>query len=297
MRRLRDQGDSSDPAVVRAAEILTCASPLDAERFWNRPLPARGTSRPPPLHLRTAAVLAMSFASLVASAAMLPHLHVWDVSWATTRAVTGPQASTVPVSPPPRPLAVAAPVASPPAGVTPIALPSRPSVASVLPRPAAVGQVAAPLLATAAAPAAANGAIAIVQPALALPRPEVAGTAPGIAAPVDARATALVPENPARIPSRATPALADSESSLIIDAVRALRRDRDPARALSLAEVAMDRYPQGAQIEEAMALGMEAAKAAGDGAAARRLAERYLASFRTGHFADRAQQILSTPLR
>jgi hypothetical protein len=83
----------------------------------------------------------------------------------------------------------------------------------------------------------------------------------------------------------------------MIDAVRALRRDRDPARALALAEFAMDRYPHGAQVEEAMALGMEAAKAAGDGAAARRLAERYLATFRMGHFADRAQQIISAPLR
>ena len=300
MRRLRDQSDSSDAAVVRAAKLLSCASPLDAERFWNPRLPAGRTSHARALPLRAAAVLAMGLGSIVASAAILPHLHVWNVPWATTCAVTDPQASIVPVSPPLRPLAVAASVAGPPGGVTPIALPSRSALAgaaSVLPRPASVRRVAAPLL-VAEAPAPGNGASAIVQPALApLPRPEVAGTGPAITAPVDARATALVPENPVRIPSRAAPAPADGESSLIIDAVRSLRRDRDPVRALSLAEVAMDRYPQGAQIEEAMALGMEAAKAAGDAAAARRLAERYLVSFRTGHFADRAQQILSAPLR
>ena len=83
----------------------------------------------------------------------------------------------------------------------------------------------------------------------------------------------------------------------MLDAVRALRRDRDPVRALALAESALDRYPHGAQVEEAMALGMEAANAAGDGATAHRLAERYLATFRSGRFTDRAQQIVSVSQR
>ncbi|HSY22147.1 MAG TPA: hypothetical protein VK841_08540 [Polyangiaceae bacterium] len=247
MRRLRDQSDSSDAAVVRAAKLLSCASPLDAARFRNPRLPAGGTSRPRALPLRAAAVLAMGLGSFAASAGVLPQLHVWSVPWATAHAT-----------------------ASPPAGGVPIALPPRPAPAGV-----------ATVVASPAGPAA-------------LASPEAGSSAPGMGGPVEARATALV-SAPVRTPSRPVPS--DGESSLMIDAVRALRRDRDPARALSLAEFAMDRYPHGAQIEEAVALGMEAANAAGDGAAARRLAERYLATFRTGHFADRAQQILSAPLR
>jgi len=91
----------------------------------------------------------------------------------------------------------------------------------------------------------------------------------------------------------ATHGTADGESSLMVDAVRALRRDRDPARALALAQLALDRYPHGAQVEEATAIGMEAANAEGDSTTARRLAERYLTNFRSGRFADRALQIVS----
>jgi hypothetical protein len=83
------------------------------------------------------------------------------------------------------------------------------------------------------------------------------------------------------------------ESTLIVEAVRALRRDADPVRAQSLAEESLRRYPQGAQVEEAMALAMEAASARGDAAGAQRSAERYLGSYRSGRFADRARRILS----
>jgi hypothetical protein len=83
------------------------------------------------------------------------------------------------------------------------------------------------------------------------------------------------------------------ESALIVNAVRALRHDGDPTRAQSLAEEALQRYPHGMQVEEAMALAMDAAFARGDVAGARRAAQRYLQRFGGGRFADRAQRILA----
>jgi hypothetical protein len=81
---------------------------------------------------------------------------------------------------------------------------------------------------------------------------------------------------------------------LIVGAVRALRRDGDPARAQSLAEEALRRYPHGAQVEEAYALVFESALAMGDGAGARRAAQKYLANFPRGRFVDRARRALGT---
>lgn len=84
-----------------------------------------------------------------------------------------------------------------------------------------------------------------------------------------------------------------NESALVVDAVRALRRDHDPRRAGTLARDVLQRYPHGAQVEEATAVAMEAAFAEGDAAAARSWAERYLDTFGTGRFADRARQVLA----
>jgi hypothetical protein len=89
----------------------------------------------------------------------------------------------------------------------------------------------------------------------------------------------------------------ETESTLMVEAVRALRRDGDAARAGQLAEEALRRYPRGMQVEEAMALAMEAASALGDGPGARRAAQRYAETFRVGRFADRAQRILAAPPR
>jgi len=89
----------------------------------------------------------------------------------------------------------------------------------------------------------------------------------------------------------------DDESALVVGAVRALRRDGDPARAQQLAEQALQRYPRGVQVEEAMDVAMEAASARGDTAAARRAAGAYLERFPSGRFAERARRIGSTSLR
>jgi hypothetical protein len=78
----------------------------------------------------------------------------------------------------------------------------------------------------------------------------------------------------------------------MVSALRALRREGDPARAQSLAEEALQKFPHGAQAEEAMALIMEAASARGDASGAQQAASAYLARFGSGRFADRARRIL-----
>jgi hypothetical protein len=97
--------------------------------------------------------------------------------------------------------------------------------------------------------------------------------------------------------SARTVAATSDESALVVDAVRALRREHDPRRARELAEEVLQRYPRGAQCEEAMAVAMEAATMGGDSATARRWAERYLEAFGAGRFADHARDVLAASPR
>jgi outer membrane protein assembly factor BamD (BamD/ComL family) len=85
----------------------------------------------------------------------------------------------------------------------------------------------------------------------------------------------------------------ESEASLVLQAVRALRRDGDPARANALAEEALRRYPHGAQAEEALVVLLKAAEARGDKPAAQRLARTYLATHPAGRFTDLAKRLAS----
>ena len=138
---------------------------------------------------------------------------------------------------------------------------------------------------------------AVVSPAAPHPAPAPPQAAP---APEPARVESASAGQPVPPPHRAsaeTPheaAIAPSsgESILMVQAVRALRHDNDPARAQALAEEALRRYPKGPQVEEAMVLSMEAAAARGDATATQRAAERYLARFPAGRFADRARHVL-----
>jgi hypothetical protein len=100
----------------------------------------------------------------------------------------------------------------------------------------------------------------------------------------------------ARAPQREIGTVED-ESTLIVRAVRALRRDGEPARAQALAEQSLAKFPHGAQVEEAMALVMEAASARGDAPDAQRAAASYLDRYPSGRFVDRAQRILASPAK
>lgn len=147
-----------------------------------------------------------------------------------------------------------------------------------------------------------DGAEAIVDPPPSAPVPPAAprpAPVPPAATPAHEAArietaSASMP-SPRRInvePAREPIAPSAGESVLMVQAVRALRRDNDPARAQQLAEEALRRYPRGSQAEEAMVLAMEAAAARGDAPGAQRAAERYLARFPSGRFADRARHVL-----
>jgi hypothetical protein len=138
--------------------------------------------------------------------------------------------------------------------------------------------------------------------AMARPMSAVEATGDGVVAPVvpepGPRLAPATPEPSPALPVGPGPAVSqrelvvEDESTLMVSAVRALRREGDPARAQMLAQQALQRFPHGAQAEEAMALIMEAASARGDASGAQQAAAAYLARFGSGRFADRARRIL-----
>jgi hypothetical protein len=75
--------------------------------------------------------------------------------------------------------------------------------------------------------------------------------------------------------------------------MRALRIDREPARARALATRYLDRYPDGALAEEALAIVVEAAADHHDPDAAA-LGARYLRLYPAGAFRARASRAAGT---
>ena len=90
----------------------------------------------------------------------------------------------------------------------------------------------------------------------------------------------------------ATPAAAPDDAATIMEAMRALRVERNPARARQLLGRYLEQYPNGALAEEALALSLEAAVARGDGDAAA-LAARYLKLYPSGPFQALARQTIA----
>jgi hypothetical protein len=78
-------------------------------------------------------------------------------------------------------------------------------------------------------------------------------------------------------------AAAPEETSDVLDAMRALRKDRNPVRARVLLARYLDRHPAGTLAEEALAMSIEAAVAHHDADAAA-LGARYLRLYPTGPF-------------
>jgi hypothetical protein len=74
------------------------------------------------------------------------------------------------------------------------------------------------------------------------------------------------------------------ERTEVLDALIALRREHDPARAGTLLSRYLSAHPNGALREEALVLAIEAADARGDRAAGRQLAETYQREFPGGRF-------------
>lgn len=112
-------------------------------------------------------------------------------------------------------------------------------------------------------------------------------------------AAAAEPETPA--PSAAEAAIAPSRSpavspnsELVVRAVRALRRDGDPALAAQLLDEYRARRSGGPLGEEVLALQIEAAVANNDPRAAR-FAREYLSRYSAGRYADTARRALAEP--
>lgn len=75
-------------------------------------------------------------------------------------------------------------------------------------------------------------------------------------------------------------------NQMLLDAMVALRRDRDSQRAGELLERFLNEFPHGALREEAIALSVEAALARNDGGARDRWAHAYLQAYPSGRFRD-----------
>jgi hypothetical protein len=166
-------------------------------------------------------------------------------------------------------------------------------------RPAWFG-LAALLLAASAAAAA--GYSFLAAPASAPPVSPLAERTPIRSVPAEARVVAPTAE-PAVVP-QAPPSIekpverhvekprAGEDPSRMAEAVRALRKQGDPARAQALLEQYLRQNPRGALVEDALALSIEAAAARKDPRAAE-YARRYLARYPKGRFRGMAERVLS----
>jgi hypothetical protein len=137
----------------------------------------------------------------------------------------------------------------------------------------------------------APSAVAVEPPPLAPP----AG-APAATAPTPRRALALAPSDPAlrarRTGSPVSAPAATEDTSPVLEAMRALRLERNPVRARALLARYLERHPTGTLAEEALAISIEAAVAHHDADAAA-LSARYLRLYPLGPFRGIAQQTLA----
>jgi hypothetical protein len=120
---------------------------------------------------------------------------------------------------------------------------------------------------------------------------------PALPEPAPASVMARSAPKPAREPmltsrSRRAPApVATDDTTPVLEAMRALRVEGNPARARGLLARYLDRNPRGTLAEEALAMSIEAAIAHHD-ADAGALARRYLLRYPAGHFSALARRTL-----
>ncbi len=131
---------------------------------------------------------------------------------------------------------------------------------------------------SARAAAAAKALPAAPTPASAPPAAEAEKVANAPRLRVTPSASSAAPEDPKRV----------------MDAMYALRKERDPARAQALLEEHLKEHPHGALAEDALALTIEAAAARHD-PKAKDYARRYLAKYPQGRFKPLATRVLSQP--
>ena len=106
---------------------------------------------------------------------------------------------------------------------------------------------------------------------------------------------AVPPRVPVPVPSAAPePARSMEEAELVLDGLRALRKEGNPSRAEVLFSQYLARHPGGALAEDAMGYRMEAADRMGSPEAAR-LAASYLKSHPAGRYVGLAQRLSDRP--
>jgi hypothetical protein len=257
MTRLRDELHSPDPRVAHAARLVAAVPPLERSEARQRRVAAALAEaphrRPRTLLLRFAIALAILAAGAGAWAAIGRDLYRHLVEHAATH-------SQPPAHEP-----------------SPHAAPTNPPPAS----PASISPIVTPP-----------------------PRPQ-APASPNTAAPPPPAHPSHAPDRPrtkiqSKAPTHADPAanVRDAarehlEAQSVLDAVNALRRDHDPDRARLSLIYYLDRFPEGAVAEEALALLIEADTAAGNHAEAATFAARYLRTYPDGKFVEAARRAQS----
>ncbi len=122
-----------------------------------------------------------------------------------------------------------------------------------------------------------------------------ATTAPLVEAPATAPSTslAIAPADSPTVTKEAPVLAAPSaeETRLVHEAARALRVDNSPRRAAQLLNEYLARFPDGAILEEALALSIESSAVMNDPRAGT-FAHRYLARFPSGRFAAMAREAI-----
>jgi len=264
MRRLRDE-DGDDPVAVRGIELLrgtppAARSPESKRRVWRsvqraQAMKPAGASLP---RLRRAtAVLAVI--AVVGSAGTVIAARRWIVPIFRRAA----PASSVPIQDPKAPIRGTVAHRRTPGGVSVAmaAAPEPPAQESVLPAPSIQ---AAPVRKVA----------------------PVRRLSPSVASASKRDTPAVVERLP--VPTAATV----RERAEVLDAMVALRRDRDPVTAGRLLDTYLTAHPTGALREEALVLAIEAGAARGDLPVVRRLARQYQATYPSGRFREFAQAAL-----
>jgi hypothetical protein len=138
------------------------------------------------------------------------------------------------------------------------------------------------------APASSPAVSDVALPPEPTPRLEPALVAPDPTPEVDAKAQ---PPSKERVRASSKPSENPEDAAAVLDAIRALRKERDPARAERLLGEYMKSNPNGVLSEDALALSIEAAAAKRDPRAAD-YARRYLARYPQGKYRAVAQRAL-----
>lgn len=131
----------------------------------------------------------------------------------------------------------------------------------------------------------------VVAPAAASKDPEPAPIPPAAEPTKPAKVTKAAPPRQPAAPQKRL-ARASEDPRPVADALKALRRDQDPARAQSLLNDYLQANPQGALSEEALALSIEAAHTRKD-PVAKTHARRYLSRYPAGRHRRLAERVLA----